>query len=784
MKKRILCLLLTAALLLGLVGCHEDPDPTDPDSGSTPSDSTEQTEATDPSEPALEAYRGAVTKLAGKQELLLEITTDKNLSIGGDSFTTSSSQEITYLGLGSEDFRASVSETIDYTAYETDIEELYAGGMAYATVYDSNFSCEMTAEEFTSRYLPVILIDETLYGSCTMEEADGETHITFTDAQALEAWIATDATTLISAEAEAVLNADGELHQFHYQATYANGGGTASIDVTVDLTAPTDAAIAAPDNAADYTPLSYLDGPRMLEHIYGVLLQAESITFGSMEQIICDAASVYSVATTTINSWGSGSDLMTTVDYYQSITDYYNNETYEYELAERYENKKYTVSIDGGSPTTDRTISADTVWDYVQNTIIAEVYDCSYFTEATCTDLGSLLLIEFTGNSELGQVMNEYINSYMYGDAGLLDSYASAFRTEAMEYYIGVDKYLGLPTSIGVHFNGCHTIDGYEYYMDLQLDQSIYLASLSSYESITEQSSPDTEPEQSATPLFYHVTGPNGEELWLLGTIHVGDSRTGYLPQEIYDAFDASDALAVECNVRTFEDLVKQDEALQLEVSKCYYYSDGSTIADHIEDAELYDLALKMMKATGNYSSNAPYLKLSLWAQLLDNYFVQQAYTLSSDKGVDNRLLMRAEASNKTILEVESNLFQLQMFAGWSEELSLLLLTEALSADFVEYMTELNEMYELWCSGDEAALTEYLTDDLSDLTDEELKLYEEYNTAMSTNRDKNMVSTAISYLESGDTVFFAVGLAHVLSDSGLVNGLRDAGYTVELVTFE
>ena len=43
---------------------------------------------------------------------------------------------------------------------------------------------------------------------------------------------------------------------------------------------------------------------------------------------------------------------------------------------------------------------------------------------------------------------------------------------------------------------------------------------------------------------------------------------------------------------------------------------------------------------------------------------------------------------------------------------------------------------------------------------------------------------AIEYLESGDVVFYAVGLAHLLdSENGLVDTLREAGYTVELVNY-
>ena len=59
----------------------------------------------------------------------------------------------------------------------------------------------------------------------------------------------------------------------------------------------------------------------------------------------------------------------------------------------------------------------------------------------------------------------------------------------------------------------------------------------------------------------------------------------------------------------------------------------------------------------------------------------------------------------------------------------------------------------------------------------------EYNQAMSYDRNDGMLKKAIEYLESGDVIFYAVGLAHLLADDGLVNTLRDAGYTVELVTY-
>lgn len=781
--KQFICLLVAMSVLLSLCACNEKPQTET--SAPTTAPSASVTETTQPPVDVLASYHDAIAALAAMKDVSMTVNITDTVRVGGESFTNQSTQNITYLGLNTEEFSASVTESIDYSAYDTKIEEIYTAGTAYATVYGSKFSSEMTAEEFTGRYLPIQLIDETLYASHAVEEKDGKTYITFAEPQALEQWLSTDATTLISAEATAVLDSNGAVHQYQYTATYRNAGGEISSTVSVLFTDLTVTSISAPTDADSYTKLSYLDGPRMLEQIYGYLLRGKSVTFGSATQIVSQAASCVAIENTTINTWGTGTSLLSAIDYNCEMVNYYTEENYEYKQTERFEGGKYTISTDGGKPEANRSIQASDVTEYILETISADVYDCSYFTEAVCTDLGDLLLIEFTGNEQLAKSLNEFINEYLFSDPAFLDDYSTAYHTDTMEYYIGVDKHLGLPTSIGIHFTGYHTIDGQEYMLDYQMDQSIYLASLSSYEYVTKHSSPDAEPENPATPLFYHVTGPDGQELWLLGTIHVGDDRTGHLPQKIYDAFDASDALAVECNTRTFDEQVEKDEALQSAVSNAYYYTDGTSAADHVKDEQLYETALKMMKATGNYFFNAPYMTMPVWAQCLDNYHLQQCYTLSSDKGVDNRLLMRAEDSGKTILEVESNLFQIQMLTGWSEDLSLLLLEESVSTDLASYLSGITELYEMWCSGDEATLTAYLNEeDLSDLTEEELKLYEEYNTAMSTDRDKDMIKKAISYLESGDTVFFAVGLAHVLAESGLVNGLREAGYTVELVTYE
>ena len=80
----------------------------------------------------------------------------------------------------------------------------------------------------------------------------------------------------------------------------------------------------------------------------------------------------------------------------------------------------------------------------------------------------------------------------------------------------------------------------------------------------------------------------------------------------------------------------------------------------------------------------------------------------------------------------------------------------------------------------------------SEMTPEELQeyndnlpLYEEYDKTMSHDRTEIMLDVAIDYLEGDKVVFYAVGLAHLLEkDTGLVEALRNAGYTVELVVYQ
>ena len=74
--------------------------------------------------------------------------------------------------------------------------------------------------------------------------------------------------------------------------------------------------------------------------------------------------------------------------------------------------------------------------------------------------------------------------------------------------------------------------------------------------------------------------------------------------------------------------------------------------------------------------------------------------------------------------------------------------------------------------------------DLKDYGISFMGIYQKKEPDVKLGRHDHGTCFEISYLESGDVVFYAVGLAHLLQENGLVDALRASGYTVEPVVYK
>jgi len=284
---------------------------------------------------------------------------------------------------------------------------------------------------------------------------------------------------------------------------------------------------------------------------------------------------------------------------------------------------------------------------------------------------------------------------------------------------------------------------------------------------------------RSSSPLFWQAEDESGHVLYLLGSIHAADESLYPLPGVITDAYESADALAVELDISR----LTTDLSTQMAMLSALSYSDGSTIRDHVGE-ELYETMVALLEEYGLYTPLFDHYNEAYWMSLLENVSIELS-GLSAEHGVDLYFTGRAHEEGKPIREVESFESQLALLNGVPGELQLMLLQSA-AAPAASAM-QLARLYEVYKAGDEAALTDLAyadnTEALLALDNGELlaEQYAAYVTAMYHDRNLTMTDTAEEYLRSGDTVFMAVGAAHMLGDTGIVAGLRARGYTVTQV---
>ena len=283
--------------------------------------------------------------------------------------------------------------------------------------------------------------------------------------------------------------------------------------------------------------------------------------------------------------------------------------------------------------------------------------------------------------------------------------------------------------------------------------------------------------ESTVTPLLYRVTDGEGNVLWLFGSIHVGIDSYYPLPDYVIDAFDGSDALAVELDIMKVEwNFVQQTQLLQL-----LMYTDGSVISDHLPEA-VYNRAVEILKENEQYNQSLDYYMPALWWSTIETLSYEKMGTDVS-LGIDRHLLKRARNDGKTVLEIESAEFQYGIMAGFSPQLQQLLLEGSIeSYDNLETAgADVEELMRLWSEGDEAAFSAYLNQEGEFADPEEEALCLEYTEALVISRNQSMTEYAVNALASGEEVFICVGAAHIVGEGAMAENLRQLGYQVEII---
>lgn len=299
-------------------------------------------------------------------------------------------------------------------------------------------------------------------------------------------------------------------------------------------------------------------------------------------------------------------------------------------------------------------------------------------------------------------------------------------------------------------------------------------------------------------PVMWQVELDNEQKFYLVGSYHAGDFDIKSIPEVYRNAFDSCDYLAVECNTNA----IMSDYNSILDMTMKYIYADGSTLKDHISE-ETYNKLVDYLKNNSNeyttLSTILNYMSAEYWAMYVETPLIYKS-GLDTEKGIDYQLMDLAEETKKTIISIENYEDSLNAFSGFSDLFyEVQILSYVANANGIqEYIDEFKEMYNLWKSGskelsnvingDDEELNIDISKELEDkINSNEQQLsseYEKFNKQMITDRNEIMINSAIDYIKEGKNVFFVVGAAHMYGDDGVIQALKDNGYTINQVCGE
>jgi hypothetical protein len=267
--------------------------------------------------------------------------------------------------------------------------------------------------------------------------------------------------------------------------------------------------------------------------------------------------------------------------------------------------------------------------------------------------------------------------------------------------------------------------------------------------------------------LMWKAASPTAT-IYLVGSIHLGDSSMYPLPKEVESTFATAKVLAVEINIKN------ADQAKMIGLIQKYGLYTG-------EDSLTNHLPKETQAALDDYctSPNVPrqgmeQLKPWVVAVTITAMAWQQAGEDPS-LGIDMHFLDESKPPQR-IDELESMESQLSIFAEASETEQQSMLAAILKqGDKTKDIIKRTQA--AYVAGDPDALQKVM-DEQDDMGSKSLekKLLDDRNLAMTGKMEE--------YLKGKERVFVVVGAAHIIGDKGIARQLRDKGYKVDQVVLE
>jgi uncharacterized protein YbaP (TraB family) len=265
---------------------------------------------------------------------------------------------------------------------------------------------------------------------------------------------------------------------------------------------------------------------------------------------------------------------------------------------------------------------------------------------------------------------------------------------------------------------------------------------------------------------FLWETSKGNTKVYLLGSVHVAKKDMYPLREEILEAFESSDYLAVEADPTNYN----TDEAHKI-FDQNKEYTDGTTLKDHISP-ELYSKLDEVLQSF--HLSAEQYDRFKPWyvQMMLERKQIQELM-YEEELGIDYFFLTNVTGTME-ILELEGAILQVDYISDLPEDIQKYLLKYTVE-NMDKNERNIAQIMNIWNTGDIQGL-ERIIDDSNDGTKEA----EQYYKILLDDRNVAMVEKIEGFLNSqdGKTYFVVVGAGHYVGEMGIINLLQEKGYEV------
>ena len=267
----------------------------------------------------------------------------------------------------------------------------------------------------------------------------------------------------------------------------------------------------------------------------------------------------------------------------------------------------------------------------------------------------------------------------------------------------------------------------------------------------------------AADPAAWRMTGKNGGEVTLLGSMHVLRPSDYPLPPNIDALIARADRIVMEVDLDDFDPVAQQRLVLETAM-----LPQGTLLKDVLDDG-VYAKAEQRMGALGvDLGALERFEPWFLAITALDLGMRKLGY--QSERGVEQYIVGRARATGKEIVGLETIEFQMGLFDALPPEQQQALLEQTLD-ELDEGASVLDHMVVAWRAGELESLSSELFEEFANYPG----LYEK----LVTKRNKSWVPLLEGMLGDGGHHLVVVGALHLVGPGNVIELLKKGGHEVE-----